>query len=231
MSHSIQAVKANSLKEGKSNNYSLYERVSRQIHSARNRIVRSVNHEMVQAYWHIGREIVEEELKGKNRADYGSKLLAGLSERLFQDFGRGFNLTNLKHMRSFYLAYKPNEKKQIGHTVCDQSVQHPNFCDSLCWSHYRSLLKVKAPEIRAFYEKEASTNAWSVRELERQINSMLFERLAKSKNREAVLRLSLQGQVIHTPEDVIKDPVVLQFLNLPEVPALVEYDLESALTN
>ncbi len=231
MGYSIQRAKTSSVKEDNTHSEALYERISKQIHSARNRIIRSVNHEMVYAYWHIGKEIVEEELNGRERADYGSKLLARLSKRLTQDFGRGFNLTNLKHMRSFYLAYRTKDENDIGHTVCDQSEQYPNFNDNLCWSHYRSLIKVKVPTIRAFYEKETSKNAWSVRELERQINSMLFERLAKSRNKEEVLRLSRHGQVIQQPEDIIKDPVILEFLNIPESPSLIESELESALVS
>ncbi len=231
MGYNIQAGKVHSLSATDTRADLLYERISKQIYSARNRIIRSINHEMVHSYWYIGREIVEEELKGKNRADYGSKLLFGLSSRLTQDFGRGFNLTNLKHMRSFYLAYRSKNENKIGHTVCDQSVQYPDFCENLCWSHYRTLIKVKVSEIRSFYEKEASKNAWSVRELERQISSMLFERLAKNRNKEEVLRLSQQGQVIQTPEDMIKDPVILEFLDIPEVPALIESELEEALVS
>ena len=132
-----------------------------------------INAAMVAAYWEIGRVIIEEEQKGQQRAEYGKGLLVELSRRLTADFGKGFDRTNLQQMRIFFLAYP----------ICD-ALRH-----ELSWTHYRILLRVEKPEARSFYEKEAVAARWSTRELERQKNSLLFERLALSRDREGVLAL------------------------------------------
>lgn len=240
----------------------LYTRVRQILESARTRVARSVNTTQVMANWLIGREIVEEEQKGRRRADYGRKLLLGLSERLTQAFGRGFSPDNLEAFRAFYLAYPnlisdtPSRKLRLaeisetpsrkspaatdtpktsnlvaetGHTQGDQSWQPGQLHPNLAWSLYRHLLKVDAPEARAFYEIEAVKESWSARELERQIGSLLFERLAKSRDKAGVMRLATKGHEITAPADIFKDPMVIEFLGLPESPRLTESDLEQAL--
>lgn len=209
----------------------LYQRIEAILHQARGEVLRSVNTEMVRAYWLIGREIVEEEQRGQARADYGTQLIAQLAVRLQADFGKGFTATNLKYMRLFYLAYPGLLAAEIGHAPRDESARAGRLNPNLSWTHYRVLTKVEAPQARAFYEIEAVTNHWSSRELERQISSLLYERLAKSRDKRGLLRLAHQGQDIQTPEDAIKDPLVLEFLGLPESPRLVETELQTALLN
>src|SRR5262249_16700929 len=150
----------------------------------------AVNAAMVLAYWEIGRTIVEEEQRGQARADYGRQLLAHLSRRLKVDFGKGFDPSNLSMMRAFYLAYP----------IFDAVRQE------LSWTHYRILLRVDRPDARAFYEAEAVNARWSTRELERQVHSLLFERLALSRDKEGVLALAQKGHEIRQPADLIKDP-------------------------
>lgn len=205
----------------------LYHRVSEYLQNAQQRVVQSVNTEMVKAYWLIGRDIVEEEQKGKSRADYGENLIEGLSKRLIYDFGKGYSVAVLWNIRQFYLAYP--QGNQILSALRRESHETLNFEANLSWTHYRMLMRIKQPEARAFYEIEATQNCWSSRELERQINSLLFERLAKSRDKEGLLRLARKGQEINHPIDVIKDPVILEFLGLPASHQLTETKLEDAL--
>ena len=191
----------------------VYKRICSIIENARGNIVRAVNTEMVVAYWHIGREILEEEQKGKARATYGQKLLETLAARLSGDFGKGFDISNLWNMRKFYETYP------ILDTVCRE----------LSWSKYRVLIRVDNPKARSFYEIECVKNNWSVRELERQKGSLLFERLALSKDKKGLMRLAKKGQEIQTYEDMIKDPYVLEFTGLSAQPKLYESNLEQAL--
>jgi len=229
----------------------LLERIGEILNQARGKVVREINKAQVLAYWGIGREIVEFEQKGKRRAVYGKKTLVKLSEDLTERFGRGFSTDNLELMRRFYLTY-PNKfaisetvsrkskksetsssisvirqtlsgKSEISQTPFDQ------FEPMLSWSHYCELLKVEEPLTRSFYEQESIQNNWSVRELKRQINSMLFERLALSKDTKAVMKMAEKGQIIEKPEDAIKDPYILEFLNLKEEITYTETQLEQAL--
>jgi predicted nuclease of restriction endonuclease-like (RecB) superfamily len=227
---------------------------------------RSVNTAHVCANWLIGQQIVLAEQGGAERAVYGQALLKNLAERLGAEYGAGFSLTALKHMRGFYLGYPALLQKghalrdllepaattaasgDKGHAVRDLSVPpaatatrlgsagvegHPwqpgHLHPALAWTHYRTLLKVKRTDARAFYEIEAVKNAWSARQLERQINSLLFERLAKSRDKAGLLALASVGLEPVQPADLIKDPYVLEFLQLPEVPQLHESQLEEAL--
>jgi predicted nuclease of restriction endonuclease-like (RecB) superfamily len=190
-----------------------YERIKRILVEARNRAYRAINHEMVLAYWEIGRIIIEEEQHGHPRAGYGQGLIPELSKRLKSEFGKGFDPSNLAMMRTFYLVYSNFD-----------ALRH-----ELSWTHYRLLLRVESTEARAFYEKEAITARWSTRELERQIHSLLFERLALSRDREGVLELSEKGQEIQQPSDLVKDPYVLEFVGLPLNQRYLESDLEQAL--
>ena len=192
----------------------LYQKASAYIDQARQTIYRTIDTEMVKAYWCIGRDIVEEEQQGKKRAEYGSFLLNGLSERLTKKYGRGFSGATLRDIRLFYQTYPENK-----------------FNPNLGWIHYRSLMRIHSLTARSFYEIETEKNCWSGRELERQINSLLFERLAKSRDKKGLMRLACKGQEIDTPADAIKEPIILEFVGMPESHRLVESKLEEALTN
>jgi predicted nuclease of restriction endonuclease-like (RecB) superfamily len=183
---------------------------------------------MVKAYWLIGRDIVLEEQKGKTTSDYGSYLIDELSTRLRKEFGQGFGKSTLKDIRQFYLIYQ--DYTLIGHAPRGQSSRNI-LSPNLSWTHYRALMRVSRSEARKFYEIESIKNHWSSRELERQIDSLLFDRLAKSKDKRGLMRLLYKGQELTNSEDVIKDPVVLEFLGLPESHQLVESKLEEALIN
>lgn len=192
-----------------------YASIRQILESARSTAYRAVNFAMVAAYWQIGKVIVEEEQKGGRRAGYGEKLIEALAERLTTEFGHGFTQTNLKYMRLFY------SKFPIRHALRDE----------LTWTHYRLLLRVENENARQFYLAESLNSKWSTRELERQINSLLYERIALSKDKRKIKELSKKGQVIKTPEDLIKDPYVLEFLNLSKNCNYVEKDLEALLAD
>ena len=207
----------------------IFSRIVSIIEEARSTVIRTVNSEMMIAYWCIGREIVEEQQAGRERAIYGDNLLKKLSEKLTLKFGKGFSVTSLKYFRTCYVTYK-------GRISCDQSegIQQKvalsaTFSPNLSWSHYRVLMRISNELRRTFYEIEADKCRWNVNELERQIASSLFERIAKGKNKEQILRLACEGQKVLTPTDAIRDPMVLEFLNLPESHKLIESDLEEAL--
>lgn len=205
----------------------LFQRASTHIQEAKSRVQRSINIEMVKAYWRIGKDIVEAEQHGGKRADYGKYLIQNLSKKLTKQFGRGFSVTTLKDIRQFYLVY-PDLK--ISHALRGQSAQD-HLSTNLGWIHYRALMRVDRKDARRFYEIEAEKNYWSGRQLERQINSLLFDRLAKSKDKEGLLKLASEGHELNTPEDAIKEPLVLEFLGIPESHHLVESQLEEALIN
>ncbi len=202
----------------------LFQKVTKYIDSARNNIVRSVDSEMVQAYWLIGRDIVEEEQHGQQRAQYGKQLLPALSKKLTLKYSKGFSVSTLRDVRQFYIVYS---SLPIHHAVRGELVNY--FNSKLGWIHYRALMRIDRAEARSFYEIEAIKNNWNGRELERQIDSLLYDRLAKSKDKQGLLQLATQGQVITKPEDALKDPVILEFLNIPESHKLVESELEQAL--
>lgn len=205
----------------------LLQKATQHIESARQNITRTVDSEMVSAYWKIGRDIIEEEQAGKASAKYGAYIIRDLSEQLTQQYGRGFSVTSLKDIRQFYLTF--SDYLPIGHAVRGRSQKTLN--PNLSWIHYRALMRVSRSEARQFYEVEALKNHWAGRELERQIASLLFERLAKSKDKKGLIQLANQGQTLTHPIDAIKDPVVLEFLDLPESHRLVESKLEEALIN
>ncbi len=179
---------------------------------------------MVKAYWLMGRDIVEVNQEGNLRAKYGSALLNKLSEKLKNQHGKGFSVSTLRDARQFYSAYQ--EYSPIHHTVRGKS---KSLNLNIGWSHYRALMRVDRLEARSFYEIETVKNSWAGRELERQINSLLFDRLAKSKDKEGLIKLANKGHEVYKPEDTIKDPVVLEFLDIPESNKLVESKLEEAL--
>ncbi len=192
---------------------SAYQKISEVLKQARSSAWQAVNSAMITAYWEIGKVIVEKEQEGKDRGQYGENLIKNLSARLSKEFGKGFDRSNLYHMRNFYLTY-PNV----------DAVRR-----ELSWTHYRLLLQIEKPEARAFYEKEAINSRWSTRELNRQISSLLFERIALSKDKEGVLALAQKGHEIQTPADLVKDPYVLEFTGIPESTKLLESTLEQAL--
>ncbi len=184
--------------------------------AARSNVARQVNNELLSTYWNIGRIIAEYEQTVPERADYGKQTLKELSKALTAEFGKGFSRANLQNMRSFYLTY---EKCQT-------------LSGKLSWSHYCELLSISDPDKRSFYEKEAVNSNWSVRELKRQIDSSLFERLLLSRgdaNKEQLLALAESGIEIAEPADIIRDPYVFEFLGIPEDKPMLESDLERAL--
>jgi len=199
----------------------LSEKISSLLNDARKSVLHAVNHTMVLTYFEIGRMIVEEEQNGKERADYGSQLLSDLSQSLTKDFGKGFSATNLKQMRQFYSVYSKYVTSVKGQTLSDEF--------KLSWSHYIKLMRIDDELERKFYEIETFKNNWSLRELDRQYNSALFTRLALSKDKNEILKLAEQGQVIEKPIDAIKDPYVLEFIGLPEQNTYSESDLEQKL--
>lgn len=182
---------------------------------ARGKICREINSVMVDAYWNIGKYIVEYEQKGEERAEYGSNLLNRLSKDLTRLYGKGFGKSNLLYIRKLYL-YFPK-----GGTVSHL----------LNWSHYYEILKLDNELERSFYVKECEKQHWSVRELKRQMNSMLFHRIALSKDKEGVLRLAEHGNEVQKPEDIIRDPFVLEFAGLPDINHYDENDLEKSLVS
>lgn len=190
-----------------------YKNIKAILEKARAKSFKAVNTAMVQAYWHIGKVIVEEEQKGQNRAEYGRAIIEDLAIKLTREYGKGFNKTNLWYMRQFYLAF------QNLHALRGE----------LTWTHYRLLLKIEKPEAREFYINETLNSNWSTRELERQICSLLFERLALSRDKKGVLELAKKGHNIANPSDIVKDPYVLEFLGLEKHEKHLEKDLEQAL--
>ncbi len=220
--------------------------------SARHQAARSVNTSHVCANWLIGQQIVQAEQGGARRAAYGLAMLTSLSSRLSADYGDGFSVSALKYMRLFFQAYPdllgkghaPRDLSDatldaplvIRHALRDESggndAWRPGLLHTgLSWTHYRTLLKVERRDVRDFYEIESIRSGWSARQLERQINAFLFERLAKSRDKKGVLALANEGQMLARPQDAIKDPYVLEFLDLPESHRLVESRIEEALIN
>ena len=208
--------------------------VSRIIDAARESAVRSVNSAMTAAYWLVGHRIVEFEQSGEERAKYGTALIEQLAADLTQRFGRGFSRQNIQHMRLFYLSYPPDKIRQtLSGESAAASIDVP-LTDlpgafPLPWSAYVRLLSVTNAHAREFYETEALRGGWSVRQLDRQINSQFYERTALSKNKAAMLRSGQRGRTedIVRPEEAIKDPFVLEFLDLKD--EYSESDLEEAL--
>lgn len=197
-------------------NKSFFENIRQLLVQAQAGIVKQVNTIMVQTYFEMGRQIVEEEQRGQHEAEYGAYILAELSRHLTSEFGKGFSKRNLELIRKFYTVYK-NAKSLIS--------------QNLSWTHYIHLMRIENEDERNFYQIEANSSQWSVRELERQINSGLFQRLLISKDKSKVKKLAETGQVLERPIDTIKDPYVLEFLNLSERSVYSETQLEQALIN
>ena len=195
----------------------IYQEIHDLLHKARQNIISNINSTMTKTYFLIGKRIVEEEQDGNKRAEYGKKLMKTLSEKLTKEFGRGFSQRNLEQMRTFYLRYS------ISQTVSAEF--------KLSWSHYLILMRMEDIDTRKFYEIEAIENNWSLRELKRQVNSSLYERLVLSKDKEKVKELAIKGQIIEKAQDVIKDPYILEFLGLDEKSDYSENKLETEIIN
>ena len=197
---------------------------------ARNRAGKAINLVMVYSYFEVGKRIAEEEQNGDARANYGSHLIQDLSDYLTRHVGIGFSVTNLKQMRQFYLTYAQD---QIGQTLSDQFKDLPAVSTGrkfvLSWSHYLKLMRIDDVNERHFYEIEAAKNNWSLRELNRQYDSGLYERLALSTDIEGMRKLAEKGQIIERSSDAVKDPYVLEFLGMEEKASYSESDLESHL--
>ena len=197
-------------------NQSVINEIKQILTEAREKVARTVNNELLLAYWNIGRVIVESEQAGSEKAEYGKQLLKSLSKELTRELGKGFSRSNLQNMRLLYLNYP----------ICQ------SLSGKLSFTHYCELFSVSDKNARSFYEQEAQNSNWSVRELKRQINTSLFERLLLSdgnSNKGKVLALASQGMQYSKPSDILKDPYVFEFLGIPENKPMLEKDLEKAL--
>lgn len=195
---------------------SIINEIKQILFSARENVAKAVNNELLTAYWNIGRIIVESEQNGDVKAQYGKQLLKRLSKELTAELGKGFSVSNLQYMRRFFLSYQKQQTLSV----------------KLSWSHYCEILNVSDKNAREFYEKEAINSNWSVRELKRQIDTSLFERLLLSEgntNKEKVLALAKEGISYSKPGDILKDPYVFEFLGIPQNKPMLEKELEKAL--
>jgi len=202
-----------SKKQTPENTNTLYDTINKILEEARNTVYRTANFTMVQAYWNIGKAIVEEEQNGKNRAEYGKEIIQQLSHKLTKNHGKGFNTTNLWYIRQFYQVF------QNFHSLRGE----------LSWTHYRLLLKVESEKARQFYMGEAVECNWSTRTLERQIGNLYYERMLMSQNTEIVKAEATEKQTLQEPQDIIKDPYVLDFLGLKDNTDFRESELEQAI--
>jgi len=191
----------------------LITQIGNLLQTGRQQAAQAVNTVLVQTYWHIGQHIVEFEQKGNERAEYGSQLFERLSKDLTLLYGKGFSRSNLLYMRKLYQSFPISET--LSHL--------------LTWSHYFEILKADNPLEISFYSKQCQHERWSVRELKRQMKSSLFERLALSKDKEGVLKLAKEGHLVETAEDLMKDPFVLEFLNIPEQNRFLESEIEEKI--
>ncbi len=187
----------------------IFDDIKKLIINSRNKVYQTVNTEMLNLYWNIGKAIMEMQ-QGDERASYGDAVLERLAQRLTAEFGKGFSKRNLERMRKFYVCFP------ITTTVSSQ----------LSWSHYLELIKIDEEPKRNFYIKETINSKWSVRELQRQRDSLLYERLTLSADKEKILELAEKGQVLKTNKDLVKDPFVLEFLDIKENTGYLESDLE-----
>lgn len=195
---------------------SVVKQVKSILHEARSNVSNQVNAELLKAYWNIGRVVCEYEQSAPERADYGKQTIRKLAKELTREFGKGFSVSNIQFMRRFYKTYSIQQTASV----------------KLGWSHYCELLSITDLDKRSFYENEAVNSNWSVRELKRQIDSSLFERLILSRgesNKDQLLALATKGNDVAKPSDIIKDPYVFEFLGLPEDKPVMEKDLERAL--
>lgn len=231
----------------------IFQQVAELLQNARQQVLRAVNSTMTITYFEIGRIIVEEEQNGKDRAEYGKQLLKSLSKQLTKEFGKGFSIDNLENMRKLYLTYSNSEsltrilqiqktqslteefKSQKTQSVTAQfnkfDYQTLSSFFKLTFTHYVFLMRIDDEKERRFYKIESEKYNWSVRELKRQYDSALYTRLALSRDKEGILKLSEKGQIIEKPQDLIKDPYILEFLGLPELHQYSESQLEQEIIN
>lgn len=190
----------------------LFNNIKEMVISSKNKVYTTVNTEMLNLYWNIGRIILNIQ-KGENRAAYGEEILEKLSQKLIIEFGKGFSVRNLRRMRKFYVYFQ----------------NRTTVMSELSWSHYLELLKIDDELKRSFYLNECINSRWSVRELQRQRNSLLYERICVSANKEKILKLSKNGQILMDGKDLVKDPFVLEFLDIKENHNYLETDLEKSI--
>ena len=206
------------------------------IHYARALTVRNINFVEIMTNYVLGKWIVEEQQNGADRAKYGDQVINKLSEVLMQEFGRGFSRESLRNTRKFFLTYRDRIPQSLitkfavekSQTMFGKLKELPFI---LSWSHYLILLRISKPEERSFYETEAARNGWNVRTLQRQYASSLYERLLLSSDKEKVVQLAKEGQVVSKPEDIVKDPYILEFLGIPEKAEYSETELETRIIN
>ena len=193
---------------------SLYSAIASVIQQARQHVKQAVNQHMVHVYWQIGRLIVEQEQQGQERAEYGKQQLSQLSRRLKQEFGKGFDVTNLRNMRQFYLTFQNRDALRL----------------ELSWTHYRTLMRLENAQARDWYAAEAATQNWSARALDRQIGVLYYERLLASKDKQSVEQEAQEKttDLSESPKDYLRDPYILDFLNLQDK-TYQESDLEQAI--
>lgn len=222
----------------------LFERISALIEESRKEVATAVNIAEVYTKYEIGRYIVEDEQEGKARAAYGKQVLPILSQKLTDKFGSGWSLETLKSARKFYSVYAPQAIRSTALTKSDKETGKTNLVNSvdqiqiapaephkfvLSWSHYLVLMRIKDDGARSFYEVECAKQNWGVRWLQRQVGSSLYERIALSSNRDKVVRMAKEGEIIEKPADIIKNPVTLEFLGLKPDAAYSETKLENAI--
>ena len=216
----------------------LYREICAVLQSARAGVYRALNAAMVQAYWHVGRLIVEHEQGGAKRAAYGEVVLGNLARRLMAEFGRGFDVTNLRKMRQFYRMFEIRDavrlesgktKRDAARLVSGVELIRHTAGDELSWSHYRLLMQVENPAAREWYMNEATDQHWSSRQLDRQISALYYERLLASRKKAPVRKEAREKLAAVTPEQFIRDPYVLGFLDLKDYPALHESAIEQAI--
>jgi predicted nuclease of restriction endonuclease-like (RecB) superfamily len=232
-------------------NNSLYSQIAQLLQTARQNVVRAVNQTMVYTYFEIGRMIVENEQQGKERAEYGKQVLKELSNRLTAEFGKGFSVENLDRMRFFYKTYSNSISSNL--LTKSQATENELINKSasaelqliekkaneiytkssrkfvLSWSQYIKLMRIENPDERRFYEIECASNNWSLKELQRQFDSALYERLALSRDKAGIKLMSEKGQIVEKPLDILKDPYILEFLDLPVQHQYSESELETEI--
>ena len=218
------------------NENSLFSKVADLLELARKQVVTAVNLTMVHTYFEIGKMIIEEEQQGEIRATYGKSILKDLSIRLKERFGKGFSEQNLRNMRQFYLVYsirqKPSSELQNTDNQSKSNHQKPSSKSAqfkLSWSHYLVLMRIESLAERSFYEIEAFEQNWSEPQLKRQYHSSLYERLALSRDKNDVMKLAAEGHKINKPQDLLKNPLTLDFLGLQEKHSYTESDLEQGI--
>lgn len=204
----------------------VYAKVKNIVDDARTHAYRAVNTAMVYAYWNIGRVVIEEEQRGKNRAEYGEYLITELSKRLLKEFGDGFSEQNVRNFRQFYLAFPPPPS----HKNAPNAIRYA-LRSELTWTHYRLLMRIENPDARTFYVSECIHSHWSTRQLEQQIHSSLFERLHIGNDKKKLNRVIHKHAELFDPKDFIKDPLVMPFLGFKKDQKFIESDIEDAIVN